>query len=152
AGLTAAPEDATGRRSGGVLPDGRDDTLVAGRYKLLKAIGEGGMGTVWLAEQTQPVRRQVAVKLVKPGMDSSSVLARFEAERQTLALMDHPNIAKVLDGGATEGGRPFFVMEYVEGVPITQHCDNESLSIPQRLALFVPVCHAVQHAHTKGII
>ena len=127
-------------------------TVVAGRYKLLEQIGEGGMGTVWVAEQTQPVRRKVALKLIKAGMDSKTVLARFEAERQALALMDHPNIAKVLDGGTTESGRPFFVMEYVKGVPFTRYCDDARLSIAQRLALFVPVCQAVQHAHTKGII
>ena len=110
------------------------------------------MGTVWKAEQTQPVRRVVALKLIKAGMDSKNVLARFEAERQALALMDHPNIAKVLDGGTTEGGRPYFVMEYVKGVPFTQYCDDARLSIVQRLELFVPVCQAVQHAHTKGVI
>jgi serine/threonine protein kinase/tetratricopeptide (TPR) repeat protein len=127
-------------------------TLVAGRYKLLRVIGTGGMGTVWLAEQTQPVRRKVALKLIKAGMDSRTVLSRFDAERQALALMDHPNIARVLDGGATESGRPFFVMEYVEGVPITRYCDDARLSIADRLALFVPVCQAVQHSHTKGVI
>jgi serine/threonine protein kinase len=126
--------------------------IIAGRYKLLEAIGEGGMGTVWLAEQTQPIRRKVALKLIKAGMDSKSVLARFEAERQALAVMDHPNIAKVLDGGLTETGRPFFVMEYVKGVPITEYCESARLSIPQRLELFVQVCQAVQHAHQKGII
>ena len=126
--------------------------IVAGRYKLLEAIGEGGMGAVWVAEQTQPVRRKVALKLIKPGMDSKSVLARFEAERQALAVMDHPNIAKVLDGGLTATGRPFFVMEYVKGVPITEFCDATRLSIPERLQLFVQVCQAVQHAHQKGII
>jgi tetratricopeptide (TPR) repeat protein len=126
--------------------------VVAGRYKLLEAIGEGGMGEVWVAEQTQPVRRKVAVKLIKAGMDSKSVLARFEAERQALALMDHPNIAKVLDGGLIETGRPFFVMEYVKGVPITEYCDAARQSIPERLQLFVPVCQAIQHAHQKGII
>jgi serine/threonine protein kinase/WD40 repeat protein len=151
-GPSGTTEVAAGPPPGGALPGGRADTLVAGRYKLLEAIGEGGMGTVWTAEQMQPVRRKVALKLIKAGMDSRSVLARFEAERQALALMDHPNIAKVLDGGATEGGRPFFVMEYVAGVPITQHCDDACLSIPQRLTLFAPVCQAVQHAHTKGII
>src|SRR5216683_7389587 len=98
-------------------------TVVAGRYKILESLGEGGMGTVWVAEQTQPVRRKVAVKLIKAGMDSKMVLSRFEAERQALAVMDHPNIAKVLDGGTTEGGRPFFVMEYVKGVPFTRYCD-----------------------------
>jgi serine/threonine protein kinase len=135
-------------------------TIIAGRYKLLEEIGEGGMGAVWVAEQTEPVRRKVAVKLIKPGMDSKSVLARFEAERQALAVMDHPNIAKVLDGGiagepgalATGGGRPFFVMEYVKGVPITEYCDATRLGVLERLQLFVQVCQAVQHAHQKGII
>jgi tetratricopeptide (TPR) repeat protein/predicted Ser/Thr protein kinase len=127
-------------------------TVVAGRYKLLEEIGAGGMGTVWVAEQTEPVRRKVAVKLVKAGMDSRHVLARFEAERQALALMDHPNIAKVLDGGTTEQGRPFFVMEYVKGVPLTTYCDEARLTVKERLELFVPVCQAVQHAHQKGII
>jgi serine/threonine protein kinase/formylglycine-generating enzyme required for sulfatase activity/dienelactone hydrolase len=127
-------------------------TVIAARYKLLEEIGEGGMGTVWVAEQTQPVRRKVALKLIKPGMDSKSVLARFEAERQALAMMDHPNIAKVLDGGLTETGRPYFVMEYVKGVPITEYCDATRLSVPERLDLFVQVCRAVQHAHQKGII
>jgi len=126
--------------------------VLAGRYKLLEQIGEGGMGTVWLAMQTEPVRRRVAVKLIKPGMDSRMVLSRFEAERQALALMDHPNIAKVLDGGSTEQGRPFFVMEYVKGVPITEYCEEGRLSIAERLELFVPICQAVQHAHQKGII
>src|SRR5437762_3622752 len=123
-----------------------------GRYKLLEQIGEGGMGTVWIAEQTQPVRRKVALKLVKLGMDSRQVLARFEAERQALALMDHPNIAKVFDGGLTEQGRPFFVMEYVKGVPLTAYCDNARLTVRERLKLFGQVCQAVQHAHQKGII
>lgn len=127
-------------------------TVIAGRYKLLEQIGEGGMGTVWVAEQTQPVRRKAALKLIKPGMDSKTVLSRFEAERQALALMDHPNIAKVLDGGTTATGRPFFVMEYVKGIPFTKYCDDTRLSIAERLALFVPVCQAVQHAHQKGVI
>ncbi len=127
-------------------------SVIAGRYKLLEQIGEGGMGTVWVAEQFQPVRRKVALKLIKAGMDSKTVLSRFEAERQALALMDHPNIAKVLDGGTTENGRPFFVMEYVKGIPFTKYCDDAHLSIAERLALFVPVCQAVQHAHQKGII
>jgi serine/threonine protein kinase/WD40 repeat protein len=134
------------------IPNQQPGTVIAGRYKLLEAIGEGGMGTVWVAEQTQPVRRKVALKLIKAGMDSKNVLARFEAERQALAVMDHPNIAKVLDGGLTETGRPFFVMEYVKGVPITEYCDATRLSVPERLNLFVQVCHAVQHAHQKGII
>jgi tetratricopeptide (TPR) repeat protein/DNA-binding beta-propeller fold protein YncE len=122
-----------------------------GRYKLLQQIGEGGMGVVFLAEQTGPVRREVALKLIKPGMDSREVIGRFEAERQALALMDHPNIARVLDAG-TDAGRPFFVMELVKGVPITTFCDKERLNPSQRLALFEAVCQAVQHAHQKGII
>ena len=127
-------------------------TIIAGRYKLLEEIGQGGMGTVWAAEQTAPVRRKVALKLIKAGMDSRSVLARFEAERQALALMDHPNIAKVLDGGLTESGRPYFVMEYVKGVPITEYCDATRMSVEERLNLFIQVCSALQHAHQKGII
>ncbi|HEY6562985.1 MAG TPA: serine/threonine-protein kinase, partial [Pirellulaceae bacterium] len=126
--------------------------FIAGRYKLLEEIGEGGMGTVWVAEQTAPVRRKVALKLIKSGMDSKSVLARFEAERQALAVMDHPNIAKVLDGGLTDSGRPYFVMEYVKGVPITEYCDAARLRVRERLQLFSQVCQAVQHAHQKGII
>jgi tetratricopeptide (TPR) repeat protein len=127
-------------------------TVIAGRYKLLEEIGHGGMGTVWAAEQTNPVRRKVALKLIKAGMDTRAVLARFEAERQALALMDHPNIAKVLDGGITESGRPYFVMEYVKGVPITEYCDATRLSVEERLNLFMQVCTALQHAHQKGII
>jgi serine/threonine protein kinase/tetratricopeptide (TPR) repeat protein len=125
---------------------------VIGPYKLLEQIGEGGMGTVWMAQQTEPVKRLVAVKLIKPGMDSRQVIARFEAERQALALMDHPNIAKVHDAGTAPDGRPFFVMELVKGVPITRFCDERRLTPKQRLELFVPVCQAVQHAHQKGII
>jgi len=127
-------------------------TVIAGRYKLVEEIGEGGMGTVWMAQQTEPIKRAVAVKLIKPGMDSKQVLARFEAERQALALMDHPNIAKVHDAGVTETGRPFFIMELVKGMPITKYCDEHRLTPRQRLELFVPVCQAVQHAHQKGII
>ena len=123
-----------------------------GRYKLLSVLGEGGMGIVYLAEQEQPIRRQVAVKVIKPGMDSKRVIARFEAERQTLALLDHPNIAHVHDAGTTETGRPYFVMEYVEGLAITEHCDHHKLSIEHRLNLFLQVCHAINHAHQKGII
>jgi serine/threonine protein kinase len=123
-----------------------------GPYKLLQKLGEGGMGAVWMAEQEQPVRRRVALKVIKAGMDSAQVVARFEAERQALALMDHPNIAKVLDAGTTEAGRPYFVMELVKGIPITRFCDQEHLTPNERLALFVPVCQAVQHAHQKGII
>jgi serine/threonine protein kinase len=123
-----------------------------GPYKLLQQIGEGGMGVVYMAEQTEPVRRMVALKIIKPGMDSAQVIARFEAERQALALMDHPNIAKVFDAGTTDSGRPYFVMELVKGVPITRFCDEHQLPLRERLELFVPVCQAVQHAHTKGVI
>src|SRR3954467_3428086 len=127
-------------------------TVVAGRYKLLEEIGEGGMGTVWMAEQGAPVKRRVALKLIKPGMDSRQVISRFEAERQALALMDHPHIARVYDGGMTEEGRPFFVMEYVKGIPITDYCNQAKLPVADRLKLFISVCHAIQHAHQKGII
>src|SRR5262245_30474399 len=127
-------------------------TLIAGKYKLLEDIGEGGMGSVWMAQQTEPVKRLVAAKLIKTGMGSKEVLARFEAERQALALMDHPNIAKVLDAGATPDGRPFFVLELVKGVPITKFCDAHRLTPRQRLEMFVPVGQAIQHAHQKGII
>jgi serine/threonine protein kinase len=125
---------------------------VIGPYKLLEQIGEGGMGTVWMAQQTEPVKRLVALKLVKAGMDSKQVIARFEAERQALALMDHANIARVLDAGTTSGGRPYFVMDLVKGAPITRYCDEHYLTPRQRLELFIPVCQAVQHAHQKGII
>jgi tetratricopeptide (TPR) repeat protein len=125
---------------------------VVGPYKLVEQIGEGGMGSVWMAQQTEPVKRLVAVKLIKPGMDSKQVLARFEAERQALALMDHPNIARVLDAGTTDAGRPYFVMDLVRGVPITKFCDDHHLTPRQRLELFIPVCLAIQHAHQKGII
>jgi serine/threonine protein kinase/WD40 repeat protein/tetratricopeptide (TPR) repeat protein len=125
---------------------------VIGPYKLLEQIGEGGFGVVFMAEQTQPVRRKVALKVVKPGMDTRQIVARFEAERQALALMDHPNIAHVFDGGQTAAGRPYFVMELVKGMPITDYCDQCQLTPRQRLKLFLPVCQAVQHAHQKGII
>jgi eukaryotic-like serine/threonine-protein kinase len=123
-----------------------------GRYKLLQEIGEGGCGAVYMAEQEEPVRRRVALKIIKLGMDTKQVIARFEAERQALALMDHPNIAKVFDAGTTETGRPFFVMELVRGVPITEYCDKNNLTTRQRLDLFIPICRAIQHAHQKGII
>jgi len=123
-----------------------------GPYKLLQQIGEGGMGVVYMAEQEQPVRRRVALKIIKPGMDSAQVIARFEAERQALAMMDHQNIARVLDVGTTQSGRPYFVMELVHGVPITRFCDDNKLTLRERLELFVPVCQAIQHAHQKGII
>ncbi len=127
-------------------------TVIAGRYTLVEIIGEGGMGSVYRAEQTEPVKRPVALKLIKSGMDSRAVLARFDAERQALALMDHPNIARVYDGGTTASGQPFFVMELVQGVPLTDYCDHKQLSVKARLELFVQVCQAVQHAHQKGII
>jgi serine/threonine-protein kinase len=127
-----------------------DDAI--GPYELREQIGEGGMGVVYVAEQTQPVRRRVALKIIKPGMDSRQVVARFEAERQALAMMDHPNIARVFDGGTSPSGRPYFVMELVRGIPITEYCDEQKLTIRERLELFVLVCRAVQHAHQKGII
>ena len=127
-------------------------TILDDKYTLTAEIGDGGMGVVYAAQQKKPVQRMVAVKLIKPGMDSRDVLARFDAERQALAVMDHPNVAKVLDAGMTPHGRPFFVMEYVKGVPITQYCDDKKLNPQERLNLFIPVCNAVQHAHQKGII
>src|SRR5262245_20879855 len=123
-----------------------------GAYRLIQRIGEGGMGEVWLAQQLEPVQRQVALKLIKPGMDSARVIARFEAERQTVALMDHPAIAKVFDAGTTPEGRPYFAMEYVRGDPITLHCDRQRLSVSERVELFIQLCDGVQHAHQKGII
>src|SRR6266849_687391 len=173
-------EMASGSRLGASAGEKPGDRI--GRYKLLQQIGEGGCGVVYMAEQEAPVRRRVALKIIKLGMDTKSVIARFEAERQALALMDHPNIAKVLDGGATESathrngepanrrtgespshpladtpaqlpaGRPYFVMELVRGVKITDYCDEKNLSTPERLELFSQVCHAIQHAHQKGII
>jgi serine/threonine protein kinase/tetratricopeptide (TPR) repeat protein len=141
-GLATVDEPAVSERPGTVI----------GPYRLMEQIGEGGMGLVFVAEQQQPVRRKVALKVIKPGMDTRQIVARFEAERQALALMDHPNIAKVLDGGTTASGRPYFVMELVKGAPITQFCDQEQVPIRERLALFLDVCAAVQHAHQKGII
>ena len=129
----------------------RTGTMI-GRYKLLQKIGEGGFGVVYMAEQVEPVQRKVALKIIKAGMDTKEVIARFEAERQALALMDHPGIANILDGGSTEAGRPYFVMELVNGIPITDYCDQKKLPTAERLQLFMKVCHAVQHAHQKGII
>ncbi len=123
-----------------------------GRYKLLQVIGEGGFGTVWMAEQREPVKRRVALKIIKLGMDTRQVITRFEAERQALAMMDHPSIAKVFDAGSTETGRPYFVMEYIKGVPILEHCESEDLSIEARLTLFAQICQAIHHAHQKGVI
>ena len=141
-GATEPPPTATAAHSSPVI----------GPYKLIEEIGEGGMGTVYMAQQTEPVKRLVALKVIKLGMDSRSVIARFEAERQALALMDHPNIARVFDAGTTETGRPYFVMELVKGVPLTKYCDDHRLTPKERLKLFIPVCQAIQHAHQKGII
>ena len=159
AGFLEEPAAGTPTRD---LPDGGPPTgplapseepgQCVGPYRLLQKLGEGGMGAVWVAEQEQPVKRRVALKLIKPGMDSERVLARFGAERQALALMDHTNIAKVFDAGTTPAGRPYFAMELVKGVPITRYCDELHLSIRERLGLFVDVCRAVQHAHQKGVI
>jgi eukaryotic-like serine/threonine-protein kinase len=158
-GQTDATAAATGATGSGSSPANLEPRPIAegpgtrvGRYKLLERIGEGGMGVVFMAEQETPVHRKVAIKIIKPGMDSSHVIARFEAERQALAMMDHPNIARVLDAGATDTGRPYFVMELVKGVAITEFCDRNQLSPRQRLELFVPVCQAIQHAHQKGIV
>ncbi|MDB2686139.1 serine/threonine protein kinase, partial [Mariniblastus sp.] len=123
-----------------------------GHYKLLQKIGEGGMGTVWMAEQDKPVRRRVALKLIKSELASKEIIARFEAERQALAMMDHPNIARVLDAGTTETGNPYFVMELIKGTPLNEYCDKHELSIKDRLQIMVDVCEAVQHAHQKGIL
>ena len=134
------------------LPSSEAVGTVIGRYKLLEALGEGGFGSVWLAEQREPVRRKIALKIIKLGMDTKQIVARFEAERQALALMDHPNIAKVIDAGLTDTGRSYFVMELVRGIPITRFCDENKLATHERLELFIKVCHAIQHAHQKGII
>jgi eukaryotic-like serine/threonine-protein kinase len=136
------------------LADVPDETIgqKIGRYKILEKVGEGGCGVVYVAEQTEPVRRRVALKVIKLGMDTKQVVARFEAERQALAMMDHPNIAKVLDAGTTETGRPYFIMELVRGIKITEYCDQNKLSTIERLELFIKICQAIQHAHQKGII
>jgi non-specific serine/threonine protein kinase/serine/threonine-protein kinase len=123
-----------------------------GSYKLLRIVGEGGFALVYLAEQEKPVRRRVALKVIKPGMDSKQVISRFEAERQALALLNHPNVAHIYDAGTTEDGYPYFVMEYVKGMSLTEHCDRQKLTIEERIKLFLQVCEAVQHAHQKGII
>jgi serine/threonine protein kinase len=147
-GRPAAAADAA--NSYDAIPE-RPGTLV-GPYKLMEQIGEGGMGLVFVAEQEHPIRRKVALKIIKPGMDTRDVIARFEAERQALALMEHPNIARVLDAGTTASGRPYFVMELVKGIPIVEYCDQHLLTPRERLDLFLSVCQAVQHAHAKGII
>jgi serine/threonine protein kinase len=140
----ASPTGLAGETTADRIEESPGTTI--GPYKLLEQIGEGGMGVVYMAEQSQPIRRKVALKIIKPGMDTKQVIARFEAERQALALMDHPNIARVLDAGTTESGRPYFVIELVRGTPITDYCDRAKLSTSDRLALFVLVCQAVQHA------
>ncbi|HSA00886.1 MAG TPA: serine/threonine-protein kinase, partial [Candidatus Paceibacterota bacterium] len=147
-----SPSSGETRGSTAVIPVTEKPGDRIGRYKLLQQIGEGGCGVVYMAEQEEPVRRRVALKVIKLGMDTKQVMARFEAERQALALMDHPNIAKVLDAGSTETGRPYFVMELVRGIKITDYCDQNNLSTRTRLDLFIQVCHAIQHAHQKGII
>ncbi|UCG58951.1 MAG: serine/threonine protein kinase, partial [Phycisphaerales bacterium] len=141
AGATASLSDVVAQPGGWI-----------GRYKLLRVLGEGGMGIVYLAEQERPIRRQVALKIIKPGMDSARIIARFEAERQALALLEHPNVAHVFDAGTTDSGRPYFVMEFVKGLRIAEYCDQHRLSIEERLALFLQVCNGVQHAHQKGVI
>ncbi len=151
-GAAGAPPHGSQTDPGAGAASDRARPSRVGPYRLLRLLGEGGMGTVYLAEQEQPIRRTVALKLVKLGMDTREVIARFEAERQALALMNHTHIAKVYDAGATEQGRPYFVMEYVEGIPITEYCDRERLSIAKRIELFVLVCHAIHHAHQRGII
>jgi serine/threonine protein kinase len=148
-GRSAAGRPARATRA---FPAGEKPGDRIGHYKLLEQIGEGGCGVVYMAEQEQPVRRRVALKIIKPGMDTNNVIVRFEAERQALALMDHPNIAKIFDAGATESGRPYFVMELVRGLKITEYCDQNSFTTEERLKLFTQVCQAVQHAHQKGII
>ncbi|MFO1459114.1 MAG: protein kinase [Verrucomicrobiota bacterium] len=150
----SAPSEVPGADRGFAhqTPLGEGPGSMIGRYKLLQEIGEGGCGTVFMAEQEEPVRRRVALKVIKLGMDTKAVVARFDAERQALAMMEHPNIARVLDAGATASGRPYFVMELVKGIPITRHCDEHELSIRDRLQLYIQVCHAIQHAHQKGII
>lgn len=148
--LLATFADATTFISDSPVADDVTDRI--GPYRLLKELGEGGCGVAYLAEQTDPVRREVALKVIKPGMDTKAVIARFEAERQALALFDHPNVAKVFDAGTTREGRPYFVMEVVRGIRITEYCDQSRLTVPERLSLFIQVCNAIQHAHQKGII
>ena len=150
--LLPEPDQTVTADSNGPRPITEGPGTCIGPYNLVQKIGEGGMGTVYVAEQEKPVRRRVALKIIKAGMDTDQIVARFEAERQALALMDHPNIARVFDAGTTDSGRPFFVMELVKGVPITDYCDKATLSTEQRLELFMPVCQAIQHAHQKGII
>ncbi len=147
---SAESENPTVSQAAGVRGQGGPERI--GPYRLLRVIGAGGMGIVYEAEQETPVRRKVAVKLIKRGMDTREVIARFESERQALALMNHPNIAGVYEAGATEEGRPYFAMEYVQGIPITEYCDKHRLTVRERLRLFIDVCEGIQHAHQKGII
>jgi serine/threonine protein kinase len=147
---TERGESVSDRRTGIEPPAGVQRRI--GPYRILEVLGQGGMGIVYLAEQEQPLRRRVALKVIKLGMDTREVIARFNTERQALALMSHPNIARVFDAGSSDEGRPYFVMEYVPGIPITDYCDRNRLSTRDRLALFIPVCQAVQHAHQKGVI
>src|SRR5712691_3313375 len=163
-GCVAIVNDFPAKRLGGArVTDTHDDKTLSegavqasftsiGPYRLIQMLGVGGMGEVWRTEQTEPFHRTVALKLIKAGMDTKAVVARFDSERQALALMEHSNIAKVFDAGATPAGRPYFVMEYVPGFPITDYCDKRRLTIKQRLELFLQVCEGVQHAHQKGII
>ena len=134
------------------MPETESEGMTIGNYKLMEQIGEGGMGLVFVAQQEQPMVRKVALKIIKPGMDTKEVIARFEAERQALAMMDHPNIAKVFDAGTTQSGGPYFVMELVSGIPITEYCDRKRLNTRERLELFVATCQAIHHAHQKGVI
>lgn len=150
--LSAALPVPAEKRNAPALFNSEQPGIWIGRYQLVEKIGEGGGGVVWLAEQSEPVRRTVALKVIRLGMDTENVIARFEIERQSLALMDHPNIARVLEAGATAAGRPFFVMEWVRGSPITTYCDQSRLDLAQRIRLFIQVCHAIQHAHQKGVI
>jgi serine/threonine protein kinase len=158
AALHSFDADATRDAPGSPVPDSAQADRSApepksiGHYRLLRKLGEGGMGQVWLAEQTAPVRRQAALKLIKAGMCDDTMLHRFQSERQSLAIMDHPSIAKVFDAGATSDGQPYFVMEYVPGCPITDYCDQKKLVIRERLGLFMQACEGVQHAHQKAII
>ena len=150
--LTQSPERGAIAANLAARGSGEAPARMIGRYKLLEKIGEGGFGEVWMAEQREPVKRRVALKIIKLGMDSRQVVARFEAERQALAMMDHANIARIFDADVTDAGRPYFVMELVRGIKITDHCDQNKLSTRERLDLFIKVCHAIQHAHQKGII
>jgi eukaryotic-like serine/threonine-protein kinase len=145
--ITSAP-----RPSFATQGEGQAAGSMIGPYRLIEVLGEGGFGIVWRAEQREPILREVALKVIKQGMDSREIITRFEAERQALALMDHPNIAGVLDAGKTSSGQLYFAMEMVRGLPLTEHCDAHRLTLRQRLELFIPVCQAVQHAHQKGVL